>query len=84
MADLCIWQASGLAGIHNASLYISLKNGGRNHFEEDTKFKLCPLSARWEIELNSKQIVTVYFLSPYPSYFRTALSPGFILFSFTS
>ena len=29
MADLCIWQASGLAGIHNASLYISWRTGER-------------------------------------------------------
>ena len=66
MADLCIWQASGLAGIHNASLYISLRNGERNHFEENTKFQLGPLSrqlSRQSGKSNSKQIAEVYSFS---------------------
>ena len=58
MADLCIWQASGLAGIHNASLYISLRNGERNHFEENTKIPALVRSreagSSWEFENQSR------------------------------
>jgi hypothetical protein len=56
MADLCIWQASGPAGIHNASLYISLRNGEELTSKKILNSSFVPLSARWEIELNSKQI----------------------------